>query len=111
VPRLAAARVDSAIEQLATVLASAPDRPVRMPIWGPWSLRLDDLLTTQMLELAVHSDDLAVSVRISTPALPERAVDTMIDLLSHLAVRRHRPTAVLRALAAPNAPPPPSPAF
>jgi hypothetical protein len=71
---------------------------VRIPLWGPWSLMLDDILTTRMMELAVHSDDLAVSVGIATPALPQSAVDTVIDLLSRLAVRRHGPTAVLRAL-------------
>jgi hypothetical protein len=51
-----------------------------------------------MMELAVHSDDLAVSVGTATPALRQSAVDTVIDLLSRLAVRRHGPTAVLRAL-------------
>jgi hypothetical protein len=65
---------------------------------GPWSLLLDDLLITRMMELVVHSDDLAVSVGIATPALSERAVDTVIELLSRLAVRRHGPTAVLGAL-------------
>jgi Mycothiol maleylpyruvate isomerase N-terminal domain len=97
-PVALAARVDAAIEQLTGSLATAPDRPVRIPLWGPWSLLLDDLLVTRMMELAVHSDDLAVSVGIATPALPERAVDTVIQLLSRLAVRRHGPTAVLRAL-------------
>jgi hypothetical protein len=86
------------VKQLTGGLASAANRPVRIPLWGPWSLLLDDLLTTRMMELAVHSDDLAVSVGIATPAPPERAVDTVIQLLSRLAVRRHGPTAVLRAL-------------
>jgi len=71
---------------------------VRIPLWGPWSLRLDDLLITRMMELAVHADDLAVSVGIPTPELPRSAVDTVVDLLSRLAVRRHGATAVLRAL-------------
>jgi hypothetical protein len=93
-----AARVDSAVGQLTDSLASAADRPVRIPLWGPWSLLLDDFLTTRMMELAVHSDDLAVSVGIATPALPQSVVDTVIGLLSRLAVRRHGPTAVLRAL-------------
>jgi len=97
-PVALAARVDAAIEELTGSLATAADRPVRIPLWGPWSLLLDDLLVTRMMELAVHSDDLAVSVGIATPALPERAVDTVIELLSRLAVRRHGPTAVLRAL-------------
>ena len=97
-PAALAARVDAAIEELTEGLASAGDRPVRIPLWGAWSLRLDDLLTTRMMELAVHSDDLAVSVGIATPALPRAAVDTVVDLLARLAVRRHGPTAVLRAL-------------
>jgi uncharacterized protein (TIGR03083 family) len=97
-PAALAARVDAAVEQLTADLASTPDRPVRIPLWGPWTMRLDDLLVTRMMELAVHADDLAVSVGVATPALPQSAVDTVIDLLSRLAVRRHGPTAVLRAL-------------
>jgi uncharacterized protein (TIGR03083 family) len=97
-PAELAARVDSAVEELTDTLASTADRPVRIPLWGPWSLMLDDMLITRMMELAVHSDDLAVSVGVATPALPQSAVDTVIDLLSRLAVRRHGPTAVLRAL-------------
>lgn len=93
-----ATRVDAAIGELADELASAADRPVRIPLWGPWSLTLDDMLITRMMELAVHADDLAVSVGVPTPALPQTAVDTVIDLLSRLAVRRHGPTSVLRAL-------------
>jgi hypothetical protein len=61
-------------------------------------MMLDDMLVTRMMELAVHSDDLAVSVGIDTPVLPPSAVEVVIDLLSRLAVRRHGPTAVLRAL-------------
>jgi uncharacterized protein (TIGR03083 family) len=90
--------VDAAIGELTDDLASAADRPVRIPLWGPWSLKLDDMLITRMMELAVHTDDLAVSVGLPTPALPQTAVDTVIDLLSRLAVRRHGATIVLRAL-------------
>jgi hypothetical protein len=97
-PAALAARVDAAVDDLTGRLASAANRPVRIPLWGPWSLLLDDLLTTRLMELAVHSDDLAVSVGVATPALPQRAVEQVIDLLSRLAVRRHGPTAVLRAL-------------
>jgi uncharacterized protein (TIGR03083 family) len=91
-------RVDAALKRLTNELPTAADRPVRIPIWGPWTMLLDDLLVTRMMELAVHCDDLAVSVGIATPALPQSAVDTVIDLLSRLAVRRHGPTAILRAL-------------
>ena len=97
-PEALAARVDAAIGELSGSLETAADRPVRIPLWGPWSLRLDDLLITRMMELAVHADDLAVSVGVATPELPHSAVDTVVDLLSRLAVRRHGATAVLRAL-------------
>ena len=97
-PAALAARVDASVEELTKELASAENRPVRIPLWGPWSMLLDDLLITRMMELAVHSDDLAISIGVETPALPEGAVDEVVDLLSRLAVRRHGPTAVLRAL-------------
>jgi hypothetical protein len=50
------------------------------------------------MELAVHSDDLAVSVNVATRALPLPAVDIVVELLSKLAVRRHGATNVLRGL-------------
>lgn len=97
-PEALAARVDAVIEELAVRLPAAPERAVRFPWWGPWSLTFDDTLVTRTLELVVHSDDLAVSVGVPTPALPESVVDRVVGLLSLLAVRRHGPTAVLRAL-------------
>lgn len=97
-PAALAARVEAAVEELAASLPGQVERAVRIPLWGPWSLSLDDMLVTRMMELVVHSDDLAVSVGVATPELPPGAVETVIDLLSRLAVRRHGATAVLRAL-------------
>lgn len=102
---LAADGVDALATQTEAVLAElrvalpaeAPDRSVRPP-WVTYSLTLDDLLTTRMMEIAVHVDDLAVSVGAPTPALPAAVLDPVFDLLTRLAVRRHGPTAVLRAL-------------
>ncbi|MDH6133413.1 hypothetical protein P3T37_002808 [Kitasatospora sp. MAA4] len=93
-----AARFDSALAELTDKLATTANRPVRMPVWGPWTLLLDDLLITRLMELAVHSDDLAVSVGIPTPELAPGAATAVIDLLSRLATRRHGQSAVLRAL-------------
>jgi len=62
---------------------------MRLPIWDGYSLRLDDFVVSRMMELAVHSDDLAASVGIPTPALPPVVIDIVVDLLSRLAVRRH----------------------
>jgi Mycothiol maleylpyruvate isomerase N-terminal domain len=93
-----ATRTEAALAQMRDALpAEAPDRSVRLP-WAEWSLTLDDLLITRMMEIAVHADDLAVSVGMPTPELPPAVLDPVFDLLTRLAVRRHGPTAVLRAL-------------
>jgi hypothetical protein len=91
-------RVGAALDTLRATLPAAPaDRVVHLS-WGPWALSLDDFLVTRMMEIAVHSDDLAVSVGVATPPLPPPVTDPVIGLLSQLAVRRHGATAVLRAL-------------
>ena len=69
-----------------------------MPPAGPWALRLDDFLTTRMMEIAVHSDDLACSAGVPTPQLPDAVLDPVFALLSRLAARRHGAPALLRAL-------------
>jgi hypothetical protein len=91
-------RVGAALDTLRGTLPVAPaDRVVHLP-WGPWALSLDDFLVTRMMEIAVHSDDLAVSVGVPTPPLPAAVIDPVIGLLTQLAVHRHGATAVLRAL-------------
>jgi Mycothiol maleylpyruvate isomerase N-terminal domain len=91
-------RVATTIEELAAVLPTeSADRAVATPS-GPWALRLDDFLTTRMMEIAVHSDDLAVSVGIEAAALPDAVIEPVLGLLTALAVRRHGQAALLRAL-------------
>jgi hypothetical protein len=97
-PAALSARVSAAVEQLARDLPAAPDGPVHLPLWGGWSTTLDDMLVTRMVELAVHCDDLAVSVGVETPTLAPGAVTAVLDVLTRLAVRRHGAVAVLRAL-------------
>jgi hypothetical protein len=97
-PTALADRLDAALDQLAAELPGIADRPVRISLWGPWSLMLDDMLLTRLMELAVHSDDLAVSAGLPTPELPPSAVETVLGLLTQLSVRRHGATAVLRSL-------------
>src|SRR5258708_1816944 len=63
-------RASSALaEQRATLARLSGDHSVFMPQTG-WALSLDDFLTTRMMELAVHMDDLAVSVGLATLELP-----------------------------------------
>lgn len=84
-----AERVDAAVSWLATEFETVKNPPVRICLSGEWS---------RMLELTVHSDDLVVSVGVGTPRFPENVVETVVDLLSRLAVRRHGATNVIRAL-------------
>ncbi|GAA4586935.1 hypothetical protein GCM10023194_34470 [Planotetraspora phitsanulokensis] len=97
-PAALADRAGAAVRDLRTTLPAAPSRPVRRPTWGPWSLTLDDFVTSRLLEIVIHSDDLAYSVGVPTPALPGEAVETVVDLLARIAMRRHGATGVVRAL-------------
>ncbi|WP_333738180.1 maleylpyruvate isomerase N-terminal domain-containing protein [Streptomyces sp. IBSBF 2806] len=91
-------RSKDAVDRQRTRLHEAPaDRVVFMPPTG-WALSLDDFLLTRMVELAVHMDDLAVSVGLSAPKLPRAAFDPVVALLTELAARRHGQAALLRAL-------------
>jgi hypothetical protein len=91
-------RVDGAIDELRAALTAEPEHRLVQPPAGPWGLHLDDFLITRMMEIAVHSDDLACSVGVPTPELPASVLDPVLALLSGLAVRRHGATALLRAL-------------
>lgn len=97
-PSALLARVDATLAALPGILITEPaGRAVHLPGWD-WTLALDDFILSRMLELAVHIDDLAVSIGVATPALPPTVIEPVIDVLSRLAIRRHGPTAVLRAL-------------
>jgi Mycothiol maleylpyruvate isomerase N-terminal domain len=83
--------------QRARLTGLPDDQVVFMPQTG-WALSLGDFLTTRLVELAVHMDDLAVSVGLATRELPDAVFDPVLTLLARLSVRRHGQAAVLRAL-------------
>jgi len=62
-------------------------------------LSLDDYLRTRLVELVIHSDDLAVSVNISTPNFSTEANQIVTDVLINTARERHGSLSVIRALA------------
>jgi Mycothiol maleylpyruvate isomerase N-terminal domain len=93
-----AASTGAAVATLRTTLPAEPAGRLVRPSWVSWTLTLDDFLITRMMEIAVHSDDLALSAGVATPPLPPVVLDPVLGLLTGLAVRRHGPTAVLRAL-------------
>ncbi|MFJ9694422.1 maleylpyruvate isomerase N-terminal domain-containing protein [Kitasatospora sp. NPDC101183] len=98
-PAALAEQVAAALAELTVALAKEDGaRPVRLPFWSAYTLTIDDLLITRTMELAVHSDDLAVSVGIETPEFPPEATESVVGLLARLAVWRHGPVDVLRAL-------------
>ncbi|WP_158228202.1 maleylpyruvate isomerase N-terminal domain-containing protein [Pseudonocardia sp. MH-G8] len=66
--------------------------------WQGWALRRDDFLHTRLLEVVVHTTDLAESLQLPTPEFPEPAFAPVRDLLARLAVRRHGQSAVISTL-------------
>jgi hypothetical protein len=87
---------------LAPVLAGErrPDT-VHIP-WQGWSLSTDDFLVTRLMEIVVHSDDLAASVHLQPPTWPDAVLAPVLALLSGVAVERHGQAAVVRALSRPQ---------
>jgi hypothetical protein len=100
---------DALAEQVRASLAALPDAlarvddgdPVLIP-WQGWSLTAADFAVTRLMEIAVHADDLAASVGLDTPELPDEAVRLVVGLLSDVAVDRHGQAAVVRTLSRPQ---------
>jgi hypothetical protein len=79
----------------------ASDDPVLIP-WQGWSLTARDFLVTRMMEIVVHSDDLAASIDLSPPEFPEDVLVPVLGLLTTLSLRRHGQAALVRALSRPQ---------
>jgi hypothetical protein len=96
-PQALADEVDAALAELRRIVPAEPvERVVDLRDWG---LTVDDFLLTRVMELVVHTDDLAVSLGVPTPQLPTAATEATIQLLTRIAAWRHGPLAVVRALA------------
>jgi hypothetical protein len=87
----------AAAEVAALLPAADLSAAVRMPWWG-WALTMDDFLTTRMMEIVVHADDLAVSADTTTPEFDADVLGPVLALLTGVAVRRHGQASVVRAL-------------
>jgi hypothetical protein len=96
------AKVAADLEALPDVLAATSSAdPVLIP-WQGWALTAHDFLVTRLMEMLVHSDDLAASLGVPTPQFPDEAVRLVLGLLTSVAVERHGQTAVVRALSRPQ---------
>ncbi len=90
-------RFEQTLAELEKTLPGQENRPVRMPHWGPWAVSLDEYLVSRLMEFVVHCDDLAVSVGADTPEFPRQVNETVIDLLTRMALNKHSAVDVVRA--------------
>jgi hypothetical protein len=89
-------RVDATLD---TLRATLPTMPLdRLVTFRGRVLPHGDWLITRLVEIAVHIDDLAVSLDIETPPLPPAAADLVLTTLVRIAAAHHGAVPVLRAL-------------
>lgn len=91
-------RTTAALQTVRDLLLAGSARDIVPIPWQGWSLRRHDFLLTRLLEIVVHSDDLAVSLELSTPEFPEEVFAPVRDLLVRLSVRRHGQSALVSTL-------------
>jgi hypothetical protein len=91
------ADLDGLLARLGERLRFEP-RTRRIRVLHGLVLPLDDYLITRIIELLVHTDDLAVSADLTPPEPPPEAAGVAIAMLVDLACLRHGDLAVLRAL-------------
>ena len=94
-------QVDEWLATLERVVGGEVPGTVHIP-WQGWSLTTEDFVATRLMEMVVHTDDLAAGVGLPTPEFPERAVAETMRLLTAVAVDRHGQAAVVRALSRPQ---------
>jgi hypothetical protein len=92
------------VEHTTACLSCLRDRLVREPATRRVEsfgrvLLLDEYLRTRLVELSVHVDDLARSVELPAPVLPQPALAEAVRTLVGAAVVRHGQLDVFRALA------------
>lgn len=88
----------SALTEVEAMLAERRAQDVVTIPWQGWSLRREDFLLTRLVEVVVHSDDLAHSLGTATPRFPDDAYRPVLHLLADLAAERHGQSALVSAL-------------
>lgn len=91
-------RATDALDSARWILAEGDARDVVLIPWQGWALRRDDFLLTRLLEIVVHTDDLALSIGAQPPTFPDDAFKPVLELLTRLAVGRHGQSAVISTL-------------
>jgi mycothiol maleylpyruvate isomerase-like protein len=101
-PGMVLAKARESIDALPGLLAAPRDPDVIFIPWQGWALTTTDFLTTRMMELVVHGDDLAASVDLATTTYPDDVIEPVLGLLTGVAVQRLGQTAVVRGLSRPQ---------
>jgi hypothetical protein len=104
-PEAVARETADALERLADRLTAEP--PGRQVVSRGLALTLEEFLRSRCVELAVHVEDLELSVGLGpgltaadpVPEVPDDVLTDAVDVLVAAALARHGTAAVLRALA------------
>lgn len=91
-------RSRSALDSVAGLLDRGEAHDIVTIPWQGWSLRRPDFLLTRSVEIVTHTDDLARSIQLPTPAFPPEVYHPVAHLLVRLAAERHGQAAVTSAL-------------
>lgn len=93
-------RARANLDQLRWVLpAMAPDKRVYLPRQPPMAGALAMMVANRTVELAVHSDDVAVSVGLPSPPLDPAAGSMIFTVLISIARKMNGDIELMRALA------------
>lgn len=92
------ARTRQALDDLEALISSDSLQDLVAIPWQGWRLSRVDFLLTRTVELVVHSDDLARSISIPTPAFPSDTFEAVLGLLTTLAAERHGQAELISAL-------------
>lgn len=91
-------RCAAALATVDSLLAAGEAAAVVTIPWQGWSLRRAEFLLTRLVEIVVHSDDLARSVDLPMPAFEPAAFSPVLHLLADLSAARHGQSALVSAL-------------
>ena len=92
------ARLDATLEALDARFASEPEDRAVIVALGI-TMPLDEYLVTRLIELVVHSDDLAASAGVETPEFDAMTMACVIGCMLAMVRARHGDLAVVRGFA------------
>lgn len=95
-------------DTVARLVVSGLDPNVHVAVFDGMAMRLGDYLRTRIVELVVHTSDLARSVNVPEPALPAGAWAIAADVVAALALHRQGARGLTLGLARSDAFPPPT---